>query len=43
MSEPVRPIALLTDFGLEDWYVAAIKGEILRRAPAARIIGMMPS
>jgi S-adenosylmethionine hydrolase len=33
-----RPIALLTDFGLTDWFVAAMKGEILRRAPAATII-----
>jgi S-adenosylmethionine hydrolase len=33
-----RPIALLTDFGLEEWYVAAMKGEILRRAPGTTII-----
>jgi S-adenosylmethionine hydrolase len=42
MTEPSRPrprpIALLTDFGLEDWYVAPMKGEILRRSPDARIV-----
>lgn len=32
------PIALLTDFGLTDWYVAAVKGQILRRLPGARLI-----
>lgn len=32
------PIALLTDFGLTDWYVAAVKGQILRRLPEARLI-----
>lgn len=31
-------IGLLTDFGLNDWYVAAIKGEILRRLPGARLL-----
>ena len=31
-------VALLTDFGLEDHYVAAMKGEILRRAPAATLV-----
>jgi hypothetical protein len=35
-----RPIALLTDFGLSDWYVAAMKGQILRRLPAALIIDL---
>ena len=39
-AAPPRPIALLTDFGLADWYVAAIKGEILRRAPAARLVDL---
>jgi S-adenosylmethionine hydrolase len=32
------PIALLTDFGLTDWYVAAVKGQILTRLPEARLI-----
>jgi hypothetical protein len=38
MPEPVHPIALLTDFGLDDWYVAAMKGEIAKRAPGATVI-----
>ncbi len=31
-------VALLSDFGTRDWYVAAIKGGILSRAPSARLI-----
>ncbi|MCE5228042.1 SAM-dependent chlorinase/fluorinase [bacterium] len=37
---PLRPIFLLTDFGLEDWYVGAMKAEIHRRAPDATIIDL---
>ena len=36
MREPV--IALLTDFGPRDWYVAAMKGVILSCAPRARFV-----
>jgi len=36
---PVRPtIALLTDFGTHEGYVAAVKGVILRRLPDANLI-----
>ena len=38
MENRTIPIALLTDFGLSDWYVAALKGQILKRLPEARII-----
>jgi len=31
-------VALLTDFGTRDWYVAALKGVILSRAPRARLV-----
>jgi S-adenosyl-L-methionine hydrolase (adenosine-forming) len=31
-------IALLTDFGTKDYFVAAMKGTILRLAPAARLV-----
>ncbi|MCG8456416.1 MAG: SAM-dependent chlorinase/fluorinase [Holophagales bacterium] len=31
-------VTLLTDFGLDDWYVAAVKGVILGRAPKCRIV-----
>ena len=31
-------VALLTDFGTRDWYVGALKGVILSRAPAARLV-----
>lgn len=37
---PRQPIFLLTDFGLDDWYVGAMKGEILRRAPDAKIVDL---
>jgi S-adenosyl-L-methionine hydrolase (adenosine-forming) len=35
---PVPVITLLTDFGLSDYYVAAMKGVILSRNPAACIV-----
>ncbi|MCL5270157.1 MAG: SAM-dependent chlorinase/fluorinase [bacterium] len=36
---PLPPtIALLTDFGLADWYVAAVKGRILTALPEARLV-----
>lgn len=38
MNNTPIPIALLTDYGLTDWYVAAVKGQILRRLPAARLV-----
>jgi S-adenosylmethionine hydrolase len=38
MTPSPLPIALLTDFGTRDWYVAAMKGEILGRLPEAQII-----
>ncbi len=31
-------IALLTDFGAADWYVACVKGVVLSRCPAARLV-----
>lgn len=31
-------LTLLTDFGLEDYYVAAVKGTVLRLAPGAQVI-----
>lgn len=31
-------VALLTDFGTRDWYVGALKGVLLSRAPAARLV-----
>lgn len=34
------PIVLLTDFGLEDWFVGAMKGRILARLPGARLIDL---
>jgi hypothetical protein len=36
MTRPV--IALLTDFGTRDWYVAAMKGVLLSRCPNARLV-----
>jgi S-adenosylmethionine hydrolase len=36
MSPPV--VALLTDFGTRDWYVAAIRGVILSRCPRVRLL-----
>jgi S-adenosylmethionine hydrolase len=35
---PGPPIALLTDFGLDDWYVGVMKGVILTVNPEARIV-----
>lgn len=32
------PIALLTDFGTRDWYVAAMKGVMLTRAPGIQLV-----
>lgn len=34
------PIVLLTDFGLDDWYVAAMKGVLLSRAPDAALVDL---
>jgi S-adenosylmethionine hydrolase len=31
-------VALMTDFGTRDWYVAAMKGVILARCPQARVV-----
>ncbi|HEV7518394.1 MAG TPA: SAM-dependent chlorinase/fluorinase, partial [Thermoanaerobaculia bacterium] len=31
-------LTLLTDFGLRDWYVAAVKGVVLSLAPGAQIV-----
>ena len=42
-QEILRPIGLITDFGHQDWYVAAMKGEILKRLPGARIIDLFHS
>jgi hypothetical protein len=36
-------LALLTDFGLADWYVAAMKGELLRLAPGVPILDVTHS
>lgn len=33
-------LTLLTDFGLDDYYVAAVKGVVLARAPAAAIVDL---
>jgi hypothetical protein len=33
-------LTLLTDFGLTDWYVAAVKGTVLRLAPGAALIDL---
>ena len=37
-SRPAPLIALLTDFGTRDWYVAAVRGVILSRCPNARLV-----
>ncbi|HEX7180794.1 MAG TPA: SAM-dependent chlorinase/fluorinase [Thermoanaerobaculia bacterium] len=34
----MRVLTLLTDFGTEDYYVAAVKGTVLRLAPGAQIV-----
>lgn len=31
-------LTLLTDFGLDDWYVAAVKGTVLRLAPRSQLV-----
>lgn len=38
MTTPVAVVALLTDFGLQDHYVASMKGAVLKGCPAARFI-----
>lgn len=38
MSGDHRPIALLTDFGLNDPYVGQVKGVLARQAPQSRIL-----
>jgi S-adenosyl-L-methionine hydrolase (adenosine-forming) len=39
MSKNLSPIiALITDFGTRDWYVASIKGKILNYCPDARMV-----
>ncbi len=40
VQRPPRVIVLLTDFGTRDWYVAAIKGVILSRAPGAQVVDL---
>ena len=37
-----RPIALITDFGQSDWFVASMKGAILSVNPAAVIVDGVP-
>lgn len=37
---PGSLIVIMTDFGMEHWYDAAMKGEILRRAPHATILDL---
>jgi hypothetical protein len=37
---PASLIVLMTDFGTKNWYEAAMKGEILRRAPDAKILDL---
>ena len=38
MRRPAGLVVLLTDFGTRDWYVAALKGVILSRAPHAQVV-----
>lgn len=40
MPPPIPLITLLTDFGTKDHFVASMKGVILSRSPAARIIDL---
>ncbi len=35
---PIPIVSLTTDFGLDDWYVAAMKAVLLSHAPAARLV-----
>jgi S-adenosylmethionine hydrolase len=37
---PGSLIVIMTDFGMEHWYDAAMKGEILRRAPHATVLDL---
>lgn len=37
---PGSLIVIMTDFGMEHWHDAAMKGEILRRAPSAMILDL---
>ena len=39
----MSPIALLTDFGLDDWYVGVMKGVILSINPDAKVIDLTHS
>src|SRR5438128_1826054 len=34
----MRPITLITDFGMKDWFVGTIKGVILRLHPQATVV-----
>lgn len=38
MTRPVPVVALLTDFGLQDHYVASLKGAILKGCPQAQLL-----
>jgi S-adenosylmethionine hydrolase len=38
ISHHMKTITFLSDFGTDDWFVAAVKGEILKIAPAVRIV-----
>ena len=40
MNTQIRPIVLLTDFGLQDWFVGVMKGEILKINPSALIVDL---
>ncbi|WP_022663119.1 SAM hydrolase/SAM-dependent halogenase family protein [Paucidesulfovibrio longus] len=40
MNADPRPIALLTDFGLDDPYVGQVKGTLARLAPESRILDL---
>src|SRR5258706_10542791 len=35
---PIPIVSLTTDFGLDDWYVAAMKAVLLSHSPAARLV-----
>ena len=37
-DSPLRPLALLTDFGARDWYVGAMKGVVVSLCPQAALI-----
>lgn len=38
MATPAPIITLTTDFGLDDWYVAAVKSVLLKSCPTARLV-----